>query len=83
MVNGSQKGKNKSDGTKEMSIYGANWNWLLRRSQIYLQLADSIFSDNLAPTNKHECVQQLCQARREVTEIVNKSYAQREEEYKA
>jgi hypothetical protein len=50
---------------------------------IYPQLADGIFSDNLAPTNKHECVQQLRQARQEVTKIVNKSYARREEEHYA
>ena len=41
---------------------------------IYPQLADGIFSDDLVPTNKHECIQQLRQARQEVTKIVNESY---------
>ena len=50
---------------------------------IYPQLAKGIFTDNLAPKTKHECVQQLRQARREVTKIVNESYARREEEHKA
>jgi hypothetical protein len=40
---------------------------------IYPQLAKGIFSDNLAPKTKHECVQQLRQARREVTKIVNET----------
>ena len=46
-------------------------------------LDKGIFSDSLAPTTKHECVQQLRNARREVRKIVKESYARREEEQQA
>ena len=46
-------------------------------------LNEGTFTDELLPTNKQECIQQLRIARKEVQKIVNDSFAHREEEQKA
>ena len=50
---------------------------------IHSQLSNGLFSDNLVPSNKQECVQQLRNARREVQKIIQETFARREEEQQA
>ncbi|KAI2499112.1 hypothetical protein MHU86_15382 [Fragilaria crotonensis] len=52
-------------------------------SAIQPHLYDGTFTDNLFPSNKKECVEQLRIAKKEVANIVRDSFARREEEQQA
>jgi hypothetical protein len=50
---------------------------------IALHLNKGTFTDELFPTNKQRCIQELRSARKEDQKIVNDSFARQEEEQKA